>query len=192
MTLILGGARSGKSALAHKMAAEGGRTVLYVATATAGDEEMAARIAAHRAERPEHWRTLEAPLQVGAAIAAALASAHVAAAPEVVVVDCLTLLANNVLGRLPENVSASEAETALAAEVEGLLAAYRTGSADWIIVSNEVGLGLVPPYPLGRLYRDALGRANQRLAAVADEVLFMVAGLPLALKSASPQAFSGL
>jgi adenosylcobinamide kinase / adenosylcobinamide-phosphate guanylyltransferase len=182
MTLILGGARSGKSALAQKMAAEGGRAVLYVATATAGDEEMAARIAAHRAERPAHWHTLEAPLQVGAAIGAGLRSTPVT----LVLVDCLTLLANNVLGRLPETISAAEAEAALAIEVDGLLAAYTAGSADWIIVSNEVGLGLVPPYPLGRLYRDALGRANQRLAMAADEVFFMVAGLPLALKSARP------
>jgi adenosylcobinamide kinase/adenosylcobinamide-phosphate guanylyltransferase len=179
MTLILGGARSGKSALAQKMAAEGDRVVLYVATATAGDEEMAARIAAHRAERPAHWHTLEAPLQVGAAIAGAVDATHA----EVVLVDCLTLLANNVLGRLPETIPATEAEAALAAEADGLLAAYMAGVAEWIIVSNEVGLGLVPPYPLGRLYRDALGRANQRLASVADEVLFMVAGLPLTLKS---------
>lgn len=176
MTLILGGARSGKSALAQKMAAEGGRAVLYVATATAGDEEMATRIAAHRAERPAHWHTLEAPLQVGAAIAAA------GAAAEVVLVDCLTLLANNILGRLPETISAPEAEAALAAEVDDLLTAYQASGAEWIIVSNEVGLGLVPPYPLGRVYRDALGRANQRLAAASDDVLFMVAGLPLALK----------
>jgi adenosylcobinamide kinase/adenosylcobinamide-phosphate guanylyltransferase len=183
MTLILGGARSGKSALAQKMAAEGGWPVLYVATATAGDEEMAARIAAHRAERPAHWRTLEASLQVGAAIAAA-----VPAAEELVVVDCLTLLANNVLAPLPETISSAEADAALAVEVDGLLAAYMAGSAEWIIVSNEVGLGLVPPYPLGRLYRDALGRANQRLAAAADQVLFMVAGLPLVLKSSPPQA----
>jgi adenosylcobinamide kinase/adenosylcobinamide-phosphate guanylyltransferase len=181
MTLILGGARSGKSAWAQKMAAEGGRPVLYVATATAGDEEMAARIAAHRAERPAHWRTLETPLQVGAAITATMPSGV-----DLVLVDCLTLLANNVLGPLPETISAAEAEAALAAEVDGLLAAYLAGSAEWIIVSNEVGLGLVPPYPLGRLYRDALGRANQRLAAAADTVLFMVAGLPLTLKSAAP------
>jgi len=182
MTLILGGARSGKSALAQKMAAEGGRPVLYVATATAGDEEMAARIAAHRAERPAHWRTLEAPLQVGAAIAAAMPAAE-----ERVVVDCLTLLANNILAPLPETISSAEADAALAVEVNGLLAAYMAGSAEWIVVSNEVGLGLVPPYPLGRLYRDALGRANQRLATAADQVLFMVAGLPLILKSAPPQ-----
>ena len=183
MTLILGGARSGKSALAQNMARESGRPVLYVATATAGDEEMAARIAAHQAERPAHWHTLEAPLQVGAAITAARP-----ASVDLVLVDCLTLLANNVLAPLPETISSAEADAALAVEVDGLLAAYMAGSADWIIVSNEVGLGLVPPYPLGRLYRDALGRANQRLAAAADEVLFMVAGLPLVLKSAGPQA----
>jgi adenosylcobinamide kinase/adenosylcobinamide-phosphate guanylyltransferase len=176
LTLILGGARSGKSALAQKLAAERPRAVLYVATATAGDEEMAARIAAHRAERPAHWRTLEAPAQVGNAICAAAADA------EVVLVDCLTLLANNVIGALPETTPAEAAEAALAAEVEQLLAAYRAGAAEWLVVSNEVGLGLVPPYPLGRTYRDALGRANQRLAAEADQVLFMVAGLPLILK----------
>ncbi len=183
MTLILGGARSGKSALAQKMALQSGRPVLYVATATAGDEEMAARIAAHQAERPAHWHTLEAPLRVGAAIAAAKP-----AGADLVLVDCLTLLANNVLAPLPEAISSAEADAALAAEVDGLLAAYMASSSEWIIVSNEVGLGLVPPYPLGRLYRDALGRANQRLAAAADEVLFMVAGLPLVLKSAGPPA----
>lgn len=177
LTLILGGARSGKSAWAQKLAAEQHRAVLYVATATAGDEEMAARIAAHRAERPAHWRTLEAPAQVGEAIRAAAGEA------EVVLVDCLTLLANNVIGPLPETAPAETAEAALAAEVEQLLATYRAGTAEWLVVSNEVGLGLVPPYPLGRIYRDALGRANQRLATEADEVLFMVAGLPLTLKS---------
>ncbi len=187
LTLILGGARSGKSTLAQKLAAERGRTVLYVATATAGDEEMATRIAAHRAERPAHWRTLEAQTQVGAAIAAATTAAATTAAvagSEVVLIDCLTLLANNVLLPLPEPVSDTAAQAALEAEVEGLLAAYAGSTAEWIVVSNEVGLGLVPPYPLGRIYRDALGRANQRLAAEADVVLFLVAGLPLTLKPA--------
>jgi len=184
LTLILGGARSGKSALAQKLAAERRRDVLYVATATAGDDEMAARIAAHRAERPAHWRTLEAPTQVGNAIRAAAGQA------EVVLVDCLTLLANNVLAVLPETVPAEVAEAALGAEVDQLLAAYRAGAAEWLVVSNEVGLGLVPPYPLGRTYRDALGRANQRLASEADQVLFMVAGLPLTLKP-GPSALPG-
>jgi adenosylcobinamide kinase / adenosylcobinamide-phosphate guanylyltransferase len=176
LTLILGGARSGKSSFAQKRAAERAGAVLYVATATAGDEEMAARIAAHRAERPAQWRTLEASTQVGDAIRAA------AGQPEVILIDCLTLLANNVIGALPETAAADVAEAALAAEVEQMLAAYRASTAEWIVVSNEVGLGLVPPYPLGRIYRDALGRANQRLAVEADEVLFMVAGLPLTVK----------
>ena len=178
LTFILGGARSGKSAFAQQLAARGSKAVVYVATATAGDEEMAARIAAHRAERPPHWRTLEAPAQVGAAIRAGTAGA------EIILLDCLTLLANNAIGQLPEPVSAEAAEAALAAEVQSLLSAYADSAADWIVVSNEVGLGLVPAYPLGRLYRDALGRANQQWAAAADEVVFMVAGLPWRLKPA--------
>jgi adenosylcobinamide kinase/adenosylcobinamide-phosphate guanylyltransferase len=100
----------------------------------------------------------------------------------VVLVDCLTLLASNAVLRLAEPVSVEAAERVVVEEAESLLEAYRAGVADWIVVSNEVGLGLVPPYPLGRSYRDALGRANQRLAAEADEVVFMVAGLPLRLK----------
>jgi len=176
LTLILGGARSGKSAHALKLAAERGRAVVYVATAQAGDEEMEARIATHRAERPPGWRTLEAPTQVGAAIRAGADQA------DVIVLDCLTLLASNVIVALPEPITPEVAEAALGVEVEGLLAAYAESHAEWIIVSNEVGLGLVPPYPLGRAYRDALGRANRRLAMVANVVLFMVAGLPLTVK----------
>jgi adenosylcobinamide kinase/adenosylcobinamide-phosphate guanylyltransferase len=173
-TFILGGARSGKSAYAQKLAAERGRDVLYVATAQAGDDEMAARIAAHRAERPPHWRTLEAPRGVGLALRGVQA--------DVILLDCLTLLANNVLVPLPEPVTEADAVAALDVEVDGLLAACAEGGAGWIVISNEVGLGLVPPYPLGRVYRDALGRANQRVAARADEVLFMVAGLPMRVK----------
>ena len=176
LTLILGGARSGKSRYAQEMAAASGRKVLYVATAEAGDEEMAGRIAAHRSSRPTDWQTLETPNGVGAAVQAWPGPV------ELVLLDCLTLLANNVIVPLPETITAAEAEASLNAEVDALLAAYHAGSADWIIVSNEVGLGLVPPYPLGRIYRDALGRANQRLAAAADDVLFMVAGLPMRLK----------
>lgn len=176
LTLILGGARSGKSSYAQELAAERGKIVLYVATAEAGDEEMAARIAAHRRERPLDWRTLEAATGLGAAIREQAGEA------EVVLLDCLTLLANNVIVPLPEPVSADAAEEALNAEVDGLLAAHSAGNAQWIVISNEVGLGLVPPYPLGRVYRDALGRANQRLAKAADEVILMVAGLPIFLK----------
>jgi adenosylcobinamide kinase/adenosylcobinamide-phosphate guanylyltransferase len=177
-TLILGGARSGKSSYAEQLAAQRGRRVVYVATAQAWDEEMALRISNHKAQRASHWITLEAPQQAGMTIAAASAAGDW----EVVLVDCLTLLASNVILALPEPVETPAAEAALRAEVDALLAAYAASNASWIVVSNEVGLGIVPAYPLGRVYRDALGRANQQLAAVADEVLFMVAGLPMRVK----------
>jgi adenosylcobinamide kinase/adenosylcobinamide-phosphate guanylyltransferase len=176
LTLVLGGARSGKSTHAQQLARErGGDDVLFVATAQALDDEMAARIAAHRADRPAAWRTLEAPRHVGETISQAGSCG-------VVLVDCLTLLVSNAVVALPESASAAEAEAAALAEVDELIAAYRRGMASWIVISNEVGLGLVPPYPVGRAYRDALGRANQCLAAEADEVLFMVAGIPVKVK----------
>jgi len=175
LTLVLGGARSGKSTYAEQLAHASGQPVTYVATAQAWDEEMAARIVAHQAQRPADWTTVEAPLAVGQAIAAADPT-------PVVLIDCLTLLANNVLGALLDAEDLVAAEAALRAEVDGLLAVYAEHPGVWIVVSNEVGLGIVPAYPLGRVYRDVLGRANQRLAAAADEVVFMVAGLPLKVK----------
>lgn len=176
LILILGGARSGKSTYAQQMAEEDGRPVTFVATAVAFDAEMTARIAAHRAERPAHWLTLEAPAAVGAAVR------QQALQGGVVLLDCLTLLANNVLLALPDPENGPAAQAALDAEVDALVDAWATGENDWIIVSNEVGLGLVPEYPLGRVYRDVLGRANQRLARSATRVIFMVAGLPLIVK----------
>ena len=173
--LILGGARSGKSAYAEKLAAELGRTVLYVATAEARDEEMAQRIAAHRQARPPHWQTLEAPRGVGAALAA------LREPPEVILLDCLTLLVSNMALAL-ENEPQRQVEAAVQAELEAILSAQARLGVPLLIVSNEVGLGLVPPYPLGRLYRDVLGRANQYLAGRAGRVVFMVAGLPLLVK----------
>jgi adenosylcobinamide kinase/adenosylcobinamide-phosphate guanylyltransferase len=176
LTLILGGARSGKSRHAQELALERDLPVLFVATATAGDAEMASRIAAHRAGRPGDWETLEAPLQVGEAI--------LKQKPDgLVLVDCLTLLANNVLSSLPEGTSQEEYQAALDNEIEALLAAYRETDAEWLVISNEVGLGLVPPYPAGRMYRDALGQANQRVAQAADEVVFLVAGVPMRIKN---------
>lgn len=180
LTLILGGARSGKSSYAEALAAERGGQVLYVATAEAWDDEMSARIAAHRAQRPPQWRTLESPRHPGAAIGRDLQSHALGA--DVVLVDCITLLANNVLIALPEGASEVQATAALMDEVNELLDAWQATNAEWILVSNEVGLGIVPAYPLGRLYRDALGRANQRLAAAADCVVLMVAGIPMAVK----------
>ncbi|OQY28870.1 MAG: bifunctional adenosylcobinamide kinase/adenosylcobinamide-phosphate guanylyltransferase [Anaerolineaceae bacterium 4572_5.1] len=176
-TLILGGARSGKSAYAEQLAAEtGGRgRVLYVATATAEDPEMTARIEAHRQNRPSHWQTLEAPRDVGARLAA------VKPRPDIILLDCLTLLVSNIV-IAKENRAQEAIESVVQAEIEAILAARSKLNAALIIVSNEVGLGLVPPYPLGRLYRDILGRANRQLASRADKVLFMVAGLPMTVK----------
>ena len=177
LILILGGARSGKSSYAQQMALDlGGPEVLFVATAEAYDDEMRLRIAAHQADRPAGWRTVEAPRRVAEQIAPAAESASV------VLVDCLTLLASNALLSAGEDASPQQSEAEVLAEVDSLLAVCRSSDATWIMVSNEVGLGLVPPYPLGRLYRDALGRANQRIAAAADRVLFMVAGLPMRVK----------
>lgn len=180
LILILGGARSGKSSYAEKLAAELGQFVLYIATAEAGDAEMAARIAKHRRERPATWQTLEAPVGVGAALA------QLDARPNVLLLDCLTLLVTNLL-LAHEDKSPEEIDALVQAEVEAIVAAQRALQAPLVVVSNEVGLGLVPPYPLGRIYRDVLGRANQRLAAAADRVLFMVAGLPMVVKGAPPE-----
>ena len=176
LILILGGARSGKSSYAQTLASQIGGSVLYIATGTAGDEEMASRIAAHRAHRPADWQTLEAPYKVASAIQSGNYR------PGVVLLDCLTLLASNLISLQTEPVNETAFQTALDAELDELLSEWQDGTASWIIVSNEVGLGLVPPYPLGRVYRDALGKANQRLAAAATKVIFMVAGLPMAVK----------
>lgn len=172
LTLILGGARAGKSTYAQQLAA-GGERVLFVATAEAGDEQMEARIRAHRKSRPREWHTLEEPLDLVGALAG------VADRYDTVLLDCLTLWVSNLLlwGGTGE---AGEAD--IPGEARELLAAYGRGMASWIVVSNEVGLGVVPPTELGRLYADELGRVNQMVAAAADRVYFMAAGLPLQLK----------
>ena len=176
LILILGGARSGKSTAAEQMALErGGDDVLYIATAQAWDDEMRERINNHRKKRPAAWRTVEAPQHVAEALSDV-------ALPSVVLLDCMTLLASNVLLTLPEDASQEQANQAIMAEVEALLAFLRESKSTWIMVSNEVGMGIVPAYRLGRLYRDALGTANQRLARAAERVILMVAGLPWELK----------
>jgi adenosylcobinamide kinase/adenosylcobinamide-phosphate guanylyltransferase len=176
LILVLGGARSGKSRWAEALAGRLGPRVLYLATARAGDAEMAARIAHHRARRPASWRTVEAPLQVGEALAREAGDA------DVVLLDCLTLLANNVLLPLGDDPDEGKAEARLQAEIDGLLAAYDAGAASLVVVSNVVGWGLVPAYPLGRVYRDLVGRAHQRLAGRADRVYLVIAGIPVDLK----------
>jgi adenosylcobinamide kinase/adenosylcobinamide-phosphate guanylyltransferase len=178
LTLILGGARSGKSTFAEKLAARHGGRVVYIATAQPLDEEMQTRIAAHRQKRPDSWQTLEIPAQVGQTLAERPPQA------EVVLLDCLTLLvANRLLEASPDVDQPDEQAAAIRVqqEINRLLAAIQASPAHWIVVSNEVGLGLVPPYPLGRIYRDLLGWANQQLARQAEQVVFMIAGMPMKL-----------
>jgi len=172
LIFVLGGARSGKSRFAQKMAGEIDGQVLFVATAEAGDEEMRARIAAHRQSRPASWRTMEITSGVGQKLKAGAGDARV------ILIDCLTLLIANVMG----SGSAGDAEKRVQAEIEELIAAANTLAASVIIVSNEVGLGLVPDNRLGRDFRDIAGRANQLVAGAATDVYFMMAGLPLKLK----------
>jgi adenosylcobinamide kinase/adenosylcobinamide-phosphate guanylyltransferase len=183
LILILGGSRSGKSTYAQQLALEtGGERVLFIATAEARDVEMEARIAKHRQERPDGWRTLEAPMGVAEALRPTIGDAGISDVG-VVLLDCLTLLASNVMLAQGENADARAVEQAVLDEVNAVLDLWRAGDFTLIVVSNEVGLGVVPAYELGRLYRDLLGRANQMLAAQSDRVYFMIAGLPLELKA---------
>lgn len=154
----------------------GGEDVLYVATAQALDEEMRVRIAAHQAERPAGWRTLEAPSLLNLHLPGLIAGARV------VLVDCLTLLVNNAMMTVGAEATAEEAEAQVEKEVSALMNDCARSSATWIVVSNEVGMGLVPAYLSGRVYRDILGRVNQQIAAEADQVLLLVAGIPLRIK----------
>ena len=185
LTLLLGGVRSGKSAravaLADALAGADGR-VLFAATAQAFDDDMTRRIAAHRAERPAHWHTVEAPLDLSGALSGALAAAEAPYAA--VVVDCLTLWTSNLLLALPDPRDAEVLATARAGElVDAVRASSSADGPRWIVVSNEVGLGVVPPTPLGRAFRDALGRVNQRFAAAADEVTLVVAGIGVPVRA---------
>jgi adenosylcobinamide kinase/adenosylcobinamide-phosphate guanylyltransferase len=164
--LILGGARSGKSALAVRLARESRLAVTLVATATAGDAEMAERIARHRAARPQTWRVVEEPIALAAALRAECAP------DRLVVVDCLTLwLANLILAEAP-----------LEPERAALLDALPALPGRVLLVANEVGLGIVPENALARRFRDAAGALNQAVAALCDRVALVAAGLPIVLK----------
>ena len=185
LTFILGGARSGKSDYALELARQlaDDQAVLFVATAQAGDEEMAERIARHRTERPDHWQTLEAPRSVGATLPAYLAQAE--PQPAVIVVDCLTLLVSNVLfaGADAETEPYLQIQARLDDEVAALLTATRAANRPVIVVSNEVGLGIVPLGRISRAYQDLIGRANRQVAAAAERAIFLLAGIPLDLKA---------
>ena len=166
LTLILGGASSGKSAYAEQLALATGLTPLYLATSQARDGEMSGKIARHQARRGPEWRLIEAPLSVARPLAAC-------GSGQVVLLDCLTLWLSNHM-ELNHNI---ESETRI------LLEAIKASPAQIIAVSNEIGLGLVPHTPLGRSFRDAQGLLNQHFAQAAATVTFIAAGLPLVLKS---------
>lgn len=176
MLLLTGGARSGKSRLAVRVAATTGRPVHTVVTAVAEDDEMRRRIAAHRRERPAAWRTVEAPVDLGAAVTGAPTA-------DCLVVDCLSLWVSNLLAAASDGTAnGTAAIEQRAARVAQILAA-RSGPT--IVVTNEVGLGLVPMHPVGRAYRDLLGRVNASFAAVADDVHLVVAGRTVRLHPVS-------
>jgi adenosylcobinamide kinase / adenosylcobinamide-phosphate guanylyltransferase len=169
--LVLGGARSGKSRHALEQARQAGTSVAFLATARALDGDMATRIARHRAERPARWTTIEEPHEVPAACRRA-ARSH-----DLVVVDCVTVWVSNLMER-------GDDDALVLAAVDDLAKLLRERLVSVILVSNEVGEGVHPPTELGRRFRDLLGLANQRLAAAADRVTLMVAGLPLTAKDA--------
>ncbi len=167
LTLVLGGARSGKSALAERIVQAHGGARVYIATAQAFDREMEARIAAHQVGRGDGWKTVEAPLELADALLDV-------SGDEIVLVDCMTLWLSNVM------LAEQDEEIALEAVLDTL-------KGQVVLVSNELGMGLVPETPLGRAFRDAHGRMNQRLAQVVDNVVFVAAGLPLVLKGEMPK-----
>jgi adenosylcobinamide kinase/adenosylcobinamide-phosphate guanylyltransferase len=192
--LILGGARSGKSSFAQSLAAKLGKKVLFVATGEPLDEEMVSRIEEHRRRRPQNWRTLEIATKVGKKLQGQIKDA------DVVLLDCITLLVSNILTKEGEPSSRhckpftsshceersdeaiSQAESQIMAEMEDLIDCIDKHEGNFMVVSNEVGLGLVPDNKLGRIYRDLLGKANQLLAQYASEVYFMVSGIPVKIK----------
>ena len=190
LVLILGGARSGKSTFAERLAATSGRSVVYIATATASDDEMRDRIARHQASRPAHWLTIEEPLDIAGAVLRASEKA------DVLLLDCITLWLGNFMGNMKtdddvESIAFQNAFTQAAlVDIERLLAivAKLPEGKTLLVVSNEVGLGIVPAYALGRVYRDTLGIVNQRLAWSANRVYMLVAGLAIDIKRLHEEA----
>ena len=166
VTLVLGGARSGKSRHAEELVETSGLACYYLATGSAGDGEMAARIAAHQARRGEHWTLHEEPLALAATVQL------ITGDKRAVLVDCLTLWLTNLM----------LADRDLSVETDGLIAALATCSGPVVLVSNEVGQGVVPMNAMARALVDATGALHQRLAAIADRVDLVTAGLPLTLK----------
>lgn len=179
VVFVTGGARSGKSSFAEARARVHGDQVLYIATARAFDEEMKERIAKHRRQRPASWETYEGVSGFGAQLKGRTGA---------VLLDCVTLLVTDLMMDSgadwdhPTSEQIQAAERAVLEAVDGLVEAARAEDLELILVSNELGMGLVPAYAFGRVFRDVAGRVNQHLAALADEAYFLVAGIPLQLK----------
>ena len=179
--MLFGGARCGKSAHAEMLAAATGKTVVYIATAQSGDDEMTARIALHRQRRTLGWQTVEAPIALGAAI-----RAH-GTADNLLLIDCLTVWLSNLLfaaeTAFPE-IGAITPPAAFAEQHAACLQALEDASGDIMLVSNEVGMGIVPMGAISRWFVDEAGRLNQAVAARCERVIWVAAGLPLTLKGA--------
>ncbi len=192
LTLITGGARSGKSTFAEKLAKEyalkAGKDgqeadVLYIATAIPYDDEMKDRIRKHQEQRPAHWRTVEAYQ--------GLDQVAMDAKECVILLDCITVMVTNLLfaGGLdedkPDRLQVEKIEAGIVSEIDKMLKVIaQNKDCEVILVTNELGLGLVPAYPLGRIFRDIAGRVNQRLAAASDQVYFVISGIPTMIKGA--------
>jgi adenosylcobinamide kinase / adenosylcobinamide-phosphate guanylyltransferase len=174
LTFVLGGARSGKSAHAEQLASDSACPVTYIATARVADEEFAQRVAHHRERRPAHWNLLEAPVDLAGAVTSVDAPGHC------ILIDCLTLWLANLLCP-PDNAPLADDPHARMLAFEAALVSPR---GRIIVVSNEIGLGVVPLGAATRLYVDEIGRLNQRVAALSTQVTMMIAGLPLSLKTA--------
>lgn len=180
LVLVTGGVRSGKSRFAEELAIKTAQEVIYVATARITDEEMARRVAKHKSRRPDYWRTVEEPWDLKRALQ------EWGQAGRTILVDCLGTYVTNLL--VEKGIKEEEANLAL----KDFARVAWSSPADVIIVSNEVGWGVVPSYPLGRIFRDLLGSANQEIASLADEVYLVVCGLPVEIKSLAQAGFGKL
>lgn len=176
VTLVIGGARSGKSKLAEELAMGHGAPLAYIATGSAGDAEMVERIRRHQERRGSDWTTVEEPLRLPDAVRGA------AARHQALLIDCLTLWLSNLLLEYERTSPLDEVPVLVLAEVRSLAEALRQSEVPVVIVSSEVGMGIVPDNRLGRLFRDLAGEANELMACVADQVYVCFAGLPLKIK----------
>lgn len=181
--LITGGARSGKSRFAEKIMRELEGPVLYLATAKVTDEEMEVRVQKHKAQRPAHWTTIEGYKNLGNLIA------EQGNTYDGILLDCITIMVTNLLFEIPEMNessitmdSAEKAESTIMDEIDALIDGIQASQATVVMVTNEIGSGIVPEYPLARIFRDIAGRVNQRLASQAQEVYLAVSGIPIRIK----------